>query len=393
VKTTVGILGAGQLGCMLASALHDLDAEVRFYDPDPRAPGMRRFAGGRVASFSDEGALSEHLRACDVVTVEMEHVDTAALRKIGARLVPSVDVIETAGSRRKEKAFLRARQLPHVAFATAHDVAELRAAVAEVGAPCIVKTSLGGYDGRGQWRIEVESAAATVIGAIGHALGERFSLTVEERVDLAQELSCIVARDGTSEVVFPLFENVHEAGVLDLTMLPARVDPRVAEAARDIALETARALDVKGLLAVEFFVLERPPARSPSHSVAGVHLCINELAPRPHNSGHVTRVATDVSQFDMLARVLLGVPLATPRLVDPGGWCMANLLGERFGADGALATTALGAAADGLCELVLYGKPTAVNGRKMGHLSTRGADVENARASARRLRDALTVTR
>jgi 5-(carboxyamino)imidazole ribonucleotide synthase len=383
-RRTVGILGGGQLGSMLARAISDLGGDVAIYEPDAEAPACRQTHNVVNARWDDAAALEKFFADCDVVTYETEHIDTVALRKLAelSKLQPSLDVLQTAQHRVREKEFLKAQSLPHAAFLSANNPSELAVTAKSIGFPCIVKTVRGGYDGKGQFllrsAIDVDAAVA--------ALPKDMPCVVEEAVDLLLEASCIVARaPQQTEVVFPIFDNMHDAHILDMTVVPARVSDAVAKELVRIGLQAARALDVTGLLTTEFF-LAKPTPRS-KLVVGDVAIYVNELAPRPHNSGHVTRALCSASQFDLLARVLLAAPLTPPQVDRSAAYCMANLLGESWGAD---KTTNLDLAAwsefPDVVEVVLYGKREAQPRRKMGHLVVSAASADAAIARARAFR-------
>ena len=390
--TTVGILGGGQLGAMLAPALQDLGADVHVYDPDPAAPALRRAARRESGSWRDVPRLQAFFDACDVVTYEFENVETEGLAQVSGleKLLPSLDVLRTTQNRALEKEFLRDHGLPHVDFVDGRTADELPAAARGFGYPSILKTARGGYDGKGQWKLgsgeDLESLLATPAREVLDASG----WVLEEPIEIVLEASALVAREKNGdEVVFPLFENEHRDHILDVTLVPARLPVDLEAEAKAVALSAARALDVSGLLTTELFV-----GRSSRHRPGEVRVFTNEFAPRPHNSGHVTRKACTFSQFEALARILLGVPLVPPRLVGAGAFCMANLLGEVWLAQGA--TEALDLAAwegnPDLLEVVLYGKSGVAAKRKMGHLTVRGASADEAIRLARAYRQAIGRT-
>ncbi len=387
----VGILGGGQLGTMLAESLFHLDADVVIYDADPTAPAVVRYDAAVAAKWDDLDAVRAFAARCDVVTYEFEHIEAGPLRHLGdVEIIPSIDVLETAQDRAREKAFLAANQLPHVHFAVIRGEAELRAAARTFGWPFILKTVRGGYDGKGQFYISGHEDLDAAIGALTPR-GNGFHCVLEEVVDLALEVSCIVARNAAGdEVVFPLFENAHSGHILDLTLVPARVPVEVARIVQDVALRTARALDLRGLLTTEFFVGRRPARRSNGIEAGGLHVYVNELAPRPHNSGHVTRNACTYSQYDALARVLAGVPLVAPRMNGDGAWCMANLLGDVWLAQGReRLDLSVWRDHPDVVDVVLYGKREARPRRKMGHFVTHAVTAEAAIEAARSFREAL----
>lgn len=388
--TTVGILGGGQLGAMLAPALQDLGADVAVYDPDPNAPALRRAARAVSASWRDVPRLQAFFDACDAVTYEFENVETEGLAQVDGlgKLFPSIDVLRTTQNRALEKEFLRDRGLPHVDFVDGRTADELPAAARAFGYPAILKSARGGYDGKGQWKLGSEAELEALLATPARQALDASGWVLEEPIDIVLEASAIVARERNGdEVVFPLFENEHRDHVLDVTLVPARLPDELEVEAKSVALAAARALGVAGLLTTELFV-----GRSSRRRPGEVMVFTNEFAPRPHNSGHVTRKACTFSQFDALARILLGVPLVPPRLVSGGAFCMANLLGEVWEAQGATEGLDLSTweGSSDLLEVVLYGKRGVATKRKMGHLVARGAGPDEAVAAARAFREALS---
>ena len=386
----VGILGGGQLGLMLAEAVQQLDAEAHVFDPDPGCPAAQRLPHVVTAPWSDTAALARFAGACDVLTYEFENVPAGPLRALGTAvpILPSVDILETTQDRILEKEFLRKEGLPVARFAAVREGDDARAAAESIGFPLVVKTARGGYDGKGQHRV----ASADDLARIS----DPRPWVLEETIEIAAELSCIVARTaGGDELAFPLFENEHLHHVLDLTLVPAGVAPGVADRVREVALASARAMGVVGLLTVEFFVGR---SRRPEGGVraGGFEIFVNEFAPRPHNSGHVTRNACSLSQYDALARVLLGIPLTPPEPLAPGAFVMGNLLGDVWlaqGASGLDLDLSAWARHPRVIDVYLYGKREARPRRKMGHLVVHAPDAEEALAAARAFRDDLAATR
>jgi len=388
---TVGILGGGQLGAMLAERLRARGARIRVFDPDPLAPGIARCAdGATIAPWSDDTAVTRFASDCDVLTCEFENVPAAAAR-VAARhvpLFPDPRVLAIAQHRVLEKEFLRKEGFPHARFATTRRAEGLVPAAEALGYPLVVKTAVGGYDGKGQRSVTSPAELAAFAADARRAGFGDVGFVLEERIKLDVEISCIVARSGSGEeVVFPVFENLHRDHALDFSIVPARVSVAIAEAAQRIATAAARALGAVGLLTVEFFIARSALRGDLTEALDGATLLVNEIAPRPHNSGHVTRVACSMDQFDALARVLLGVPLERPQLVHTGAFCMANLFGEHC-RNGAPPPALVGARPDpSISEVVLYGKGEPRPRRKMGHFSVHAATADAALATARSLRN------
>lgn len=390
-RRRVGILGGGQLGCMLADSLHALGAQVAFYEPDPSAPARSRFADTVSAPWTDSPALAAFFDRCDAVTYESENIPIEPLLQLTdaatAKLCPGLNVLRIVQDRVEEKAFFQRHDLPCAHTLALSEIGELPSAAAQVGFPFILKTARGGYDGKGQWRVNGLGDLGALTPLRESAPG-RF--VVEEVVDLLGEISVIVARTvdhGDERVqVFPVFANDHVHHVLDLTTVPADLTELQRGLASALAVRAARAIDLRGLLTVELF-LARSPGRGSAALADGVHLRLNEMAPRPHNSGHVTRRACTISQFDQLARMLVGLPPEQPHL-HPGGWAMAQLLGEVWG-DRADLDLAPWASHPGVVEIMDYGKVQVRPARKMGHLIATAPTTAQAQALALACRDDL----
>jgi 5-(carboxyamino)imidazole ribonucleotide synthase len=311
----------------------------------------------------------------EAITVEFENVSAPGLRWLARRRIvrPGWRVVRTAQNRLREKSFLARHGFPLAPWRPVRDEAELASAVGALGLPLILKTAASGYDGRGQVRVEPGDDPLAAWASL-----RRVACAAEAVVTFAAEVSCVVARgpDGRA-AVFPVFQNRHSRHILDSTVAPAPVGPIVTQEARTLALGVAEALGVVGMLAVEFFLS------------ADGELRINELAPRPHNSGHLTIEAAGASQFDQQVRALCGLPLGDPDLVRPAA--MVNLLGDLW-ADGEPGWSAALGRDPGL-RLHLYGKRTASPGRKMGHLTVLDPDPDAALARALAARRALVEGR
>ncbi len=358
---------------MLGEALLSHGAEVLFYDPDPDAPALRRFARGTTGAWDDPAALRAFAERVDVLTYEFENVEPTPLRGLTTPVLPGLDVLAVTQHRAREKSFCATHALPHPRFEIADGEADILARGARLGVPLVAKTTRGGYDGKGQ-----RSARTTdELHDAAHTLRDAGPVVLEELVPFVCEVSVITARDRQGRTAtFPVLENAHVGGVLDTTLTPARVGDDVEAEARRIATRAAELLGVVGLLTTELFV------------TAEGRVLVNEFAPRPHNSGHVTRAATTASQFDVLARILLDMPMGSIQPL-PGHWAMANLLGDLWQARRRPELDWAALDAEGLVELCLYGKQEARAGRKMGHLSVVAPTPEDALQRAREARRRL----
>jgi len=344
---TIGILGGGQLGRMIALAAARLGYRAHVFCQGADEPAAQVAAARTLAPFADAAALASFARAVDVVTFEFENIPVEPLLTIAglAPIRPSPTVLAISQDRLVEKEFLTGSGFLTAPFAEVEDEASLAAAAARIGRPAILKTARHGYDGKGQWRLAMGADAGEAWRALGRA-----PAILEGFVDFSAEASVIVARglDGAT-AVYDVTENRHEGGILRESRVPAQLAPALAAQAQELASRIAVALDVTGLLAVELFVNRE-----------GERLLVNELAPRPHNSGHWTLDAAATSQFEQLVRAICGLPLgSTARTADAR---MLNLVGEE-------AEDWRAHLADPAARLHLYGKAEARPGRKMGHVT------------------------
>lgn len=346
-NATIGIVGGGQLGRYSAMAAARLGLRAHILTPEPDSPAAHVAAGVTLGDYEDPAALRDFAAHCDVITFEFENVSAEGLDLLASLrpVRPSPSVLRISQDRALEKAFLNAAGVPTAPWRAVNSLDELDAAVSEIGLPAILKTTRFGYDGHGQARLRHRPDLAAAFGALLPR-----PLIVEGLVDFACEVSVIVARgtDGLA-VAFDTVENRHRDGILDLTMAPARVPDEVAEAAQGVARRVADALDLVGLLAVEMFV-DRDG-----------RVLANEIAPRPHNSGHWTIDACPASQFELHVRAVAGLPL--PDAVRHSDAVMKNLVGPE---ETVLWPDILRCA--GLLPH-LYGKAEARPGRKMGHVN------------------------
>ena len=366
----LGVLGSGQLGRMFTIAARRMGYRVHTYSPDSDTPTGQVADVEVCASYDDADALRAFAAKVAVVTFEFENVPSAATEVLAAMVPvrPSPLALHVAQQRAREKRFLASHGVPTVPFEVATTAAVLTTALERIGTPAIVKTAAFGYDGKGQQTAGAASDAPRIWAALGG--GE---LVVEKRISLQAELSVIAARGVGGQVAqYPLFENRHRNHILDLTTSPALVAPPVAAQATEIAGTVLEALNYVGLLCIEFFL-----------STDG-ELMVNELAPRPHNSGHLTFDAAVTSQFEQQVRAVCGLPLGSTDLMRPAA--MANLLGDLW-AGGEPDWGAACAHPD--VKLHLYGKVTPKPGRKMGHLTATGRTVHEAQDRVVAARDAL----
>lgn len=361
---TIGILGGGQLGRMVAIAARQLGYGVVVLDPSPEAPAVGVADRFIRASFEDTDAARLLAQACDVVTYEFENVSVATAQAVEQRVAvyPDAWLLGVTQDRVREHAFVHGQGIgtaPGIAVRTRE---EIEAGALALGFPCRLKAAHGGYDGGGQWRIQAPSDLGALAAPVD---GRSFLLEAEVRFD--REVSVIVARSAAGETrTFPVFENVHRHGILHKTTCPAELSDRARARAEEVARALAEAAGLVGTLTVEMFVV-------------GDDVLVNELAPRVHNSGHLTIEACDVSQFEQHVRAVCGLPLRAPALRAPA--CMINLLGtddrkrvRLAGVEHALALPEV--------HVHVYGKVHARPRRKMGHVTALGPTLAEAVARA-----------
>ncbi|HEU5368640.1 MAG TPA: 5-(carboxyamino)imidazole ribonucleotide synthase [Ktedonobacterales bacterium] len=367
----IGVLGSGQLGRMLALAARRMGYRIHTFSPEAQTPTGQAADLEVVAAYDDLDAVRAFARQVEVVTFEFENVSAAAARAVAeyAPVRPDGAVLHTTQHRLREKTFLARAGFPVTPFRAVASLDDLRQAVQALGTPAVLKTAGFGYDGKGQVKIAAPDEAASAWQAIGgqEALLEAF-------VDFEREVSVVAARglDGTF-VHYGVIENAHRNHILDVSLAPPALAPEIAAEAVAIARGILEALDVVGVLCVEFFLTS-----------AG-RLLVNELAPRPHNSGHLTIDACVTSQFEQQLRAVCGLPLGSTEQLRPAA--MANLLGDLWQAgepDWAVAC------AFPAVKLHLYGKQTPRPGRKMGHLTALADSAAAAAHIARAARAALT---
>ena len=343
--STVGILGGGQLGRMLALAAARLGINCHIYAPEADSPAFQAAAAHTIASYGDQLALEAFAAAVNVVTYEFENVpaETAAFLESRVPLAPGARALAIAQDRVDEKTFIAALGIPVAPFAAIDDERTLAAALTLVGMPSILKTRRLGYDGKGQVKLSSAGEAPAAIAAINHA-----PAILEGFINFEREISVIAARGWDGKVaVYDAAENEHRDQILHTSTVPAQITPKQRKQAQDIGAAIVTALDYVGVIGIELFV-------------TGKDMLVNEIAPRVHNSGHWTMDACLVSQFEQHIRAICGWPLGDPARHSPV--VMTNLLG-----DDVLRWAEL--AAEPCAAIHLYGKAETRKGRKMGHVN------------------------
>lgn len=370
----IGVLGSGQLGRMFAMAARRMGYLVHTYSPETDTPTGQVADVEVTAPYEDLAAVRAFANGVEVVTFEFENVPATTVEAIAGIVPvrPNGDALYTTQHRLREKTFLERAGIPVTPFRHVRTHAELDAALDALGCPAVLKTAGFGYDGKGQRLIKSRAESAEAFNSLG---GQEAVL--EAFVDFEREVSVVCARGADGEVAhYGVVENSHERHILDCTIAPARVSAGVAREAAQIAESLAEQLNLIGVLCVEFFLTQ---------DVSGGKLFVNELAPRPHNSGHFTIDACVTSQFEQQVRAVCGLPLGTTEQLRPAA--MANLLGDLW-QHGEPDWRA--ACATPHVKLHLYGKHEARAGRKMGHLTALAPTTDEALRLVRAARDSLT---
>ncbi|GGG04029.1 5-(carboxyamino)imidazole ribonucleotide synthase [Paenibacillus aceti] len=369
---TIGVLGGGQLGRMMALAGSNLGYRFIALDPTPAAP-CGQVAEQIVASYSDKKAAKLLAERSDVITYEFENVDAevAALLEEQSYVPQGAHLLYTTQNRLREKKAVEAAGVRVAPYAEVRSEAELRMAVKKLGLPSVLKTATGGYDGKGQWVIRSEEEIVTAYAELSKAGTE---LVLEQFISFEKELSVIAARSPWGEIkTFPVAENIHVDNILHVSIVPARVAESIQREAERLAARIAESMGAVGLLAVEMFLTKDG------------ELYVNELAPRPHNSGHYTMEACNTSQFEQHVRAICNLPLGDPSLRTPV--VMVNILGEhmdsivqamttdQWHSEGSGSSSTTGFAV--IPKVHLYGKSGAAPKRKMGHINLLCEEVSN----------------
>lgn len=367
---TLGVMGSGQLGRMFAIAARRMGYRVITFSPEYDTPTGQVADDEVTARYDDEAAVRAFAKRVAVLTFEFENVPSQTVEWAAAHcpVRPAGRVLHICQHRLREKEFLSGAGLPVAPFRRVESAAQLADAAREIGLPGVLKTAAFGYDGKGQRKLTPGDDLA-----VAWVPFEGQPAVLEKFITFEREISALVARGVDGEIAtWPVCENEHANHILDITYCPARIPAAVAEQARSLACKVAAALDLVGVLAVEMFLL------------ADGQIVINELAPRPHNSGHFSFDASVTSQFEQQVRSVCGLPLGGTESLSPAA--MANLLGDEW--KNGEPNWAAALAVPGV-KLHLYGKAAPKPGRKMGHLTAFGATVEEAAAAVRDARAAL----
>ncbi len=368
---TIGLLGGGQLGRMFTARARTMGYRVWVLDPDPASPAGHLADRHIVAAYTDPEGLQALGQGCQVVTTEFENVPAAALETLASqvRVWPPPAAVAIAQDRNREKAFLRLHGLHTTLHAAVCSEEDVPAAWQQVGGPALLKTSRLGYDGKGQAEVSSVAAAQAAFRSF-----DGVECVLERKLELEAELSVVLARNEHGSIArFPVGQNHHVNGILDTTVVPAAMAPDILDEAESVAARVAEALEYVGVLGVELFVAN------------GGRIYVNEIAPRPHNSGHFTQDACLTCQFEQQVRAICGLPLGGTALLSPVA--MVNLLGDLWKAGEPRWDRAL---SDPGVKLHLYGKAEPRPGRKMGHLNVLATSPAEAKQRALDARRALT---
>ena len=373
---TIGVLGGGQLGRMFAHAAEQLGYRVHIYEPAEDSPAGEVAAKEINAPYTDVEQLKAFAKGCDVVTYEFENIPVEPLWSIEKKvqLHPHWNVLEVCQNRMREKTWLRKNGFPHVPFTEVEAGDDLAAGIRRIGTPCVVKTADFGYDGKGQMKVSDAESSAKAVTAF-----TKQRAVVEKYIDFKCELSVIVARTAKGAMrSFPVAENIHTKHILDFSIVPARIPEAVRVEAENLGQAIAEKIGLVGLLAIELFLTDRG------------EILVNELAPRPHNSGHYSMDACVTSQFEQHVRAVCGLPLGDVTMTSPA--VMVNILGDAWKwRDGNVIAEPNWSVllSEPRAKLHLYGKREPRIGRKMGHFTLCADKIDEALDHARALKSKL----
>lgn len=361
----IGIVGGGQLGKMMILDAKRLDYQFIIMDPTPDCPAHSIADEHIVAGFDDEQAMLELAAKVDVLTYEFEHINAKALQKIeqkGVKVYPSSETLLHIQNKLVQKQWMAKHDLPVPDFKEVKSVEDIKEAAKEYGYPIMLKTCTGGYDGKGNYLIREEQFVEEGFSVLGSGT---LPLMVERFVPFEKEVSILVCQSENGDIkVWPVGENIHKNSILDETLVPAVMSEAARQEAMEIAKKTIKVFEAIGMLCIELFVTEDG------------HILINELAPRPHNSGHYTIEGCYTSQYENHIRGILGLPLGNTDLIKPT--VMKNIIGEVNG-PATLEGLEEAYAAGGNVKIHMYGKQEVKVGRKMGHITAVAETIEEAR--------------
>lgn len=384
---TLGIIGGGQLGKMLTQKAKTMGLKVVILDPTPCSPAGEVCDRQIISDFFDREGFLELARNSNIVTYEFEHISAVFLKELedmGYVVRPSSKTLEIIQDKRRQKEFLQKNDIPVVSFAPVDDFDSLKRAIEKFNLPAMLKSSKGGYDGKGNYLIDADTLIDTdtdtdskLQKAYDELEGNKNPLYLEKYIDFQMEVSVMAARNKKDEIVnFPVVENIHNESILHSTSAPADLADNIRCNVEEISRQIMKLFEDVGIFGIEFFVDEND------------EVYVNEIAPRPHNSGHYTIEACDVSQFETHLRAILDLPLKTPRLLRPA--VMMNLLGLGMGDP---VIKGLGEALDieGL-SFHLYRKKESRPNRKMAHFTVCSDTLEDATKKADKAFSLLKIT-
>ena len=371
----LGIIGGGQLGKMIGIEAKRMSMKLAYLDPDKNCPASSLADEMIVSDFKDAKSILELADKVDVLTYEIELANSSVLRDLeskGHTIHPASGVLNTIQNKLRQKKFLRAKNIPVPAFEEVTSVDQVKKICREFGYPSVLKACEDSYDGRGNFLLR---SVGDVERGIKYFEGRR--CMVEQYIHFTKEISVMVARNTRGQVVsFPVVQNIHTNGILDTTIVPSGENRKVESNAKSIAEKVVRALGGVGIFGIEMFLRDNK-------------IMINEIAPRPHNSGHYSIEACSVSQFEQHIRAILGLPLIEPRLLSPV--VMINILGiPNYSGEYSLKGIEKAFSVPGL-KLHLYGKRISKPQRKLGHITVTAEKIEEALSRARRVKKLLTI--
>jgi 5-(carboxyamino)imidazole ribonucleotide synthase len=375
-QTTVGIIGGGQLGKMIAHEARRMSLRVIVLDPTDGCPAARVADEQIVADFKDESAIMRLAEKCDVLTYEIELANSTALKQLEEKnypVRPAPETLRIIQNKHRQKSFLKKNKIAVPDFELVKSEEHLRELCKKFGLPAVLKATEDSYDGRGNYVIKTK---ADVAKAYAYFAGREMML--EKFVPFAKEVSIMVARNPSGQIEsFPVVENMHKNSILDTTLVPAAISAKVEKKAKEVAKRTMQVLHGAGIFGIEMFVTKKGD------------VLVNEIAPRVHNSGHYTNEACSVSQFEQHLRAVLDLPLAKPELLSPA--VMINILGPE-GFEGAYSVTGI----DRMmkvpgAQLYIYGKKVSKPRRKLGHITATGRTAKEALARAKKARAAIRL--